>query len=99
MIEVEIEKRLINIERLLQAQKNVLTFDDGVDFIGVSKSHLYKLTSAGIVPHYKPRGKMIYFDRIELESWLLQNRVTPANELEAIANTYIATGRKGVKNV
>jgi len=96
---VEIEKRLCNIENMLLSQKNALTFDEGALFAGISKSHLYKLTSAGIVPHYKPRGKMIYFDRVELEKWLLQNRVTPADEIEAKATTYIATGRKGVNHV
>ena len=95
----QINERQQNIENMLLSQKNALTFDEGAIFSGISKSHLYKLTSAGIVPHYKPRGKMIYFDRAELESWLLQNRVTPADEIEAKATSYIATGRKGVKNV
>jgi excisionase family DNA binding protein len=90
-----IDERQQGIEKMLLSQKNALTFDEGAIFTGMSKSHLYKLTSTGIVPHYKPRGKMIYFDRAELESWLLQNRITPADEIEAKANTYIATGRKG----
>lgn len=92
---VEIERRLGCIEKMLQSQKKVLTFEEGAIFTGIGKSHLYKLTSAGIVPHYKPRGKMIYFDRAELESWLLQNRVTPADEIEAMATTYMTLNRKG----
>ena len=94
-----IDERQQGIEKMILSQKNALTFDEGAIFTGISKSHLYKLTSAGIVPHYKPRGKMIYFDRAELESWLLQNRVATTNEIEAKANTYIATGRKGVNHV
>ena len=95
----QINERQQNIENMLLSQKNALTFDEGAIFTGISKSHLYKMTSAGIVPHYKPRGKMIYFNRAELESWLLQNRVATADEIEAQANTYIATGRKGVNHV
>lgn len=91
----EIEKRLTNIENMLLSQKNALTFDEGAIFTGIGKSHLYKLTSSGIVPHYKPRGKMIYFDRAELEKWLLQNRVTPADEIEAKASTYVTLNRGG----
>lgn len=94
-----IDERQQGIEKMLLSQKNALTFDEGAIFTGIGKSHLYKLTSGGIVPHYKPRGKMIYFDRAELEKWLLQNRVTPADEIEAMATTYIATGRKGVNHV
>ncbi len=90
---IEIEKRLINIEKLLQSQKNVLTFDEGAKFTGIGKSHLYKLTSAGTIPHYKPRGKMVYFDRAELEKWLLQNRITPTDEIEAKASSYVTLNK------
>lgn len=94
-----IDLRQQNIENLLQSQKNVLTFDEGANFMGLSKSHLYKLTSAGNVPHYKPRGKMVYFDRLELENWLKENRIATNDEIEAKASTYIATGRKGLNHV
>lgn len=85
-----IDERQQNIETMLLSQKNVLTFDEGATYMGVSKSHLYKLTMAGsTIPHYKPRGKMIYFDRAELEKWLLQNRITPIDEIEAKASSYV----------
>lgn len=95
---IEIQKRLTNIENLLQSQKNVLTFDEGANYMGLSKSHLYKLTSAGNVPHYKPRGKMVYFDRLELENWLKENRIATTDEIEAKANSYVTLNRKGGKN-
>jgi len=94
---IEIEKRLSKIENLLQSQKNVLTFDEGANFMGLSKSHLYKLTSAGNVPHYKPRGKMVYFDRAELEIWLKENRIKTSAEIEQEASTYVTTNRMGGK--
>lgn len=91
---ISIEKRLANIESMLQSQKNVLTFEEAANYMGVSHSCLYKMTMAGTVPHYKPRGKMIYFDRAELERWLLQNRITPADEIEAKAATYVALNNR-----
>ncbi len=94
-----IDERQQGIEKMLLSQKNALTFDEGAIFSGISKSHLYKLTSTGIVPHYKPRGKMIYFDREELSGWLLQNRIATADEIEAKATSYTVTGRKVVKHV
>ena len=39
-------------------------------YIGVSESMLYKLTSNKEIPHYKPRGKMLYFAKEELDAWL-----------------------------
>ena len=40
-----------NIESMLTSQKNVLTFNEAATYMGVSKSHLYKLTMAGSTPH------------------------------------------------
>ena len=89
-----IDERQQSIENLMLSQKNVLTFDEGATYMGVSKSHLYKLTMAGSIAFYKPRGKMIYFDRAELEKWLLQNRITPADEIEAKASTYVTLNNR-----
>lgn len=88
-----IDERQQNIEKMLLSQKDVLTFDEAATFIGISKSHLYKLTMANSLPFYRPRGKMIYFERVELSNWLLQNRITPTDELEAKASTYVALNK------
>ncbi|MGI6572891.1 MAG: helix-turn-helix domain-containing protein [Fermentimonas sp.] len=89
----EIKAQLERIERnTLLASKNVLTFEDVAFLTGFSKSYLYKLTSSGKIPHYKPNGKMIYFDREELEDWLKQNRVASDNEIEEMADNYLAIG-------
>ncbi len=71
-----LEQRLLIMEQALKmaglASKMVLTFDEAVQFTGLSKSYLYKLTCKQKVPHYKPSGKLLYFNREELQSWLLQ---------------------------
>ena len=73
-VETILEK-LENLERLALLNKSVLNFDEVAVYTGLSKSTLYKLTSSKKIPHYKPSGKLLYFDRKELDSWLLQNRV------------------------
>jgi len=82
-------------ETSLIAVKNVLTFDEGCIYTGYTKSFMYKQTSQRKIPHYKPQGKMIYFERAELEKWLLRNRITPANEIDEQANTYVTLNQKG----
>ena len=72
--------------------KNVLTFSDACEFCGLSKSYMYRLTSTRQIPHFKPRQKLIYFERAELENWLLQNRVTTIAESEAKAVEFCKTG-------
>lgn len=94
----EILNRLNRIERnSLLAAKNVLTFNDVALLTGLSKSHLYKLTSSGQIPHYKPAGKQLYFDRVEVEAWLKQNRIATQNEIESEATTYVVTKKGGRK--
>lgn len=89
-MEEMILSRLEAIERYsLLAAKNVLTIDDAAVLTGMSKSHLYKLTCSKQIPFYRPNGKLVYFDRQELEGWLKQNRVTTQTEAEQQAFAYV----------
>lgn len=85
-----IEARLSNIENLLIGTKEVLTFDEAAIYTGLSKSYLYKLTSTAVIPHYKPNGKMCYFNKTEIDCWLQQGRVSTAKELNNQASTFVA---------
>ena len=93
-ISQSIDDRLRNIETLLQSQKTVLNFDEVAAHTGLSKSYLYKLTCSGGIPCYKPQGKHIYFNKAELDQWLLQNRKATTKELDSQAATFV-TLQKG----
>lgn len=64
-----------NVERFYSEAKTAFTVAEACEYMGITESHLYKLTSSGRIPHYKPTGKLIYFDRSELDDWLLQNKM------------------------
>ena len=82
--------KLTAIESLLVGtQPKPLTLLEAAEFLGFSRSHLYRLTSQGRVPCYKPEGKRIYFDRAELVNWLKRNRIRPQEEIEETAESYI----------
>lgn len=66
-------ERIALLEQTIYTTKKVFTFQEACMYIGISESMLYKLTSGKEIPHYKPRGKMIYFAKEELDEWLLQN--------------------------
>ncbi len=89
----EIIKRLERLERLIESQsintKEVLNFKETCQYLELSESHLYKLTSSGTIPHYKPNGKKIYFNRPELDTWLLRNRTNSKEEIEQEAANYL----------
>jgi excisionase family DNA binding protein len=61
--------------KIIFCTKEVLTADEAAKYMGVSKSYLYKLTGKKEIPHYKPMGKMCYFNRKELEAWLQRNKI------------------------
>jgi len=93
-----IMQKLNEIEGLLVkqglSQQEVLTLAQACDFLGVSKSYVYKLTCGKQIPHYCPSGKKIYFKRSELEEWLLQNKQTSATEIEKEAADYLRKRRR-----
>jgi excisionase family DNA binding protein len=82
----EILKRLEDLHKLIEGQginnKEVLNMHEACKYLELSLSHLYKLTSAGLIPFYKPNGKKLYFKKSELDSWLLRNRSEVVKESE-----------------
>jgi excisionase family DNA binding protein len=74
------------------SNKQTLTMEEAAAFIGVAVSYLYKLTSSQQIPHFKPRGKMIYFDRAELEEWLRQGRVSSIGDIDRKAADHVVGG-------
>lgn len=77
----------------LLAAKNVLTLEDVSLLTGLSKSWLYKATCKNEIPYYKPNGKMLYFDRKEIEDWMRQGRVKTNAELEEEAANYVVNAK------
>ena len=84
-----IEQRIEELESLVYVSKKVLSFEEASRFLNLSKSYLYKLTSAGLIPHYKPQGKMIYFEKDILEEWLRQNPVKTQAQIAQEAQKYL----------
>ena len=90
----EILNKLTNIENLLSSKtEKPLNLDEAADYLGVSKSHLYKLTCKNKIPFYRPTGKRCYFEKSELHQWLLRNPVKTNSDIDRQANDYIVNGR------
>jgi excisionase family DNA binding protein len=92
------EKRILqelnDIKAQLKGAKEILTSDEAAAFLNLELAYLYKLTSAGILPFFKPNGKKIYFSRQDLVNWALSNRSVTSQDLDEKAATYIATHPK-----
>lgn len=88
-----LETRVEELEQMVFMNKNVLSFEETSKFLNLSKSYLYKLTSGNLIPHYKPQGKMLYFEKAELEAWLRQNPVKIAAQINQEAQRYIMSSK------
>jgi excisionase family DNA binding protein len=74
--------------------KEVLNFNDACNYLDISASHLYKLTSQKSIPHFCPQGKKLYFNRTELDEWLQRNRQSSTDEIETMAANYLLTHKR-----
>jgi len=68
------------IGQLMAGTEKPLDLGEGAAYLHITKSHLYQLTSKGLIAHYKPAGKKIYFLRKDLDAYLLRNRRAPKQE-------------------
>ena len=76
--------------------KNHWIWAETAAYLSLSKSHLYHLTSEGLIPHYKPNGKKIYFLKSDLDSYLLRNRRAGAADIETATQSHIAGSKTTV---
>lgn len=53
--------------------KEIMSFREAASYLDVSESLLYKLTSKKQIRFYKPNNGKIYFKRVDLNNWMLQN--------------------------
>ena len=75
-----INERFKEINEALYSTKDILNMKEVGLYLDISQSLLYKLTCNGEIPHFKPRGKMIFFEKKELVNWIKQNHYYPVVE-------------------
>jgi excisionase family DNA binding protein len=90
----KLEKLEVLIERQYILSKEILSLEEAAQYLHLSKSCLYKMTSRKEVNYYVPGGKRIYFRRSELETWILNSRVSSVNELETNMEVYLSKTQK-----
>lgn len=93
-----IRQEIATVVKMLQEQnllrKDVLNFNEACAYLDISASHLYKLTSQKLIPHFCPQGKKLYFKRLELDEWLLRNRQTSSDEIDTMAANYLLINKR-----
>ena len=86
-----IKERLKSLQDAIYTTKEILNMKDVCQYLDISQSLLYKLTCTGEIPHFKPRGKMIFFEKKELIAWIKRNKI---NDQE-LSNLFVNMESKG----
>lgn len=81
-MDAELDKRLKHIEGLsVLSAKEVLSVKDVSLLTGLKESYIRKLVEQCRLPHYRPMGKRIYFEKSDIYSFLRTNRVPSVTEI------------------
>ena len=70
-------KQLINHQNL-----EPLDLKQAAEYLKLKPSYLYSLTHQKKIPHFKPGGKKIYFDKVELNKWITASKIKSVEEVE-----------------
>ncbi|MBL7819940.1 MAG: helix-turn-helix domain-containing protein [Saprospiraceae bacterium] len=82
----EILNRFNRLEKLLTErniqEKEFLNVDEACQYLGIKKSTLYKLTHTRKIPYFCPEGKLIFFQKADLNEFLMRNRQHNEDEIK-----------------
>lgn len=74
--------KLNRIERHIFSLKTILNVEELAEYTGFKKSYIYKLVHTNSLPFSKPNGKVLFFDKVKIDEWLLQNPSKSMGEIE-----------------
>ncbi|MGB6268155.1 MAG: helix-turn-helix domain-containing protein [Olleya sp.] len=67
----------------------IMNVKEVANYLSVTPSAIYKYTSAREIPHAK-RGKRLYFNREEINAWVLENKQLTNKDIERMASDYLS---------
>lgn len=68
--------------------KDFFTIEEASNYLNLSKSTVYKMTSKGELACYKPNSKTVFLSRQDLNNWIQGNKQLSENELMQLAERY-----------
>ncbi|MEK6495446.1 helix-turn-helix domain-containing protein [Myroides odoratimimus] len=83
-------QRLDYLEELIvnQPNKQIMSVDDLVKYTGFKKSSIYHLVHYNKIPYSKPNGKYLFFDKTEIDNWLMSNKSLSEEQIKEKAIKY-----------
>ena len=76
--------------RTMPTHSRVMSLPELIAYTGISKSTIYKLTSAGDLPHSK-KSKRLFFERDLIDKWLMSQPANTRSDTEKAVSQFLAT--------
>ena len=77
----------------MEQERNLLTTTEAAKYLGLKPSYLYKLMMRRTIPYYKPNGKLCFFSKADLDTWLTNIRVRSQAEIDSDTAQYLVNRR------
>mgnify|MGYP001218929810 CR=1 FL=1 len=71
-----------------KAENEIMSLNRLTEYLELSKSSIYKLTSTKEIPHIK-RVKKLFFNKTEIDKWISENRIKTRSEIQEEAMSFI----------
>ena len=79
----KIYEELAEIKQLINHQNlELLDLTQAAEYLKLKPSYIYSLTHQKKIPYYKPNGKRIYFNKVELNKWITESKIKSVGEVE-----------------
>lgn len=88
-------EKLDYLEQLIISNnKEILSVEELEKYTGFKKSYIYHLVHFSKIPYSKPNGKYLFFQKSEIDEWLLKNKSLSDDQIQEKAREYILKKRK-----
>ena len=88
-------EKLDYLEQLIISNhKEILSVEELEKYTGFKKSYIYHLVHFSKIPYSKPNGKYLFFQKSEIDEWLLKNKSLSDDQIQAKAREYVLKKRK-----
>ncbi|MEK6492496.1 helix-turn-helix transcriptional regulator [Myroides odoratimimus] len=78
---------------IISNHKEILSVEELEKYTGFKKSYIYHLVHYSKIPYSKPNGKYLFFQKSEINEWLLKNKSLSDDQIQEKAREYVLKKR------
>ena len=80
----DLMKTLDVIKKYIYVGKEFYSLDEAADYLSVSKGYVYHMSSNNEIRTYKPKGRLIYIARDDLNEWIRTHKFESMSKIKGV---------------